>query len=452
MAKTFPVRPPIVALILWAALMAVYNANGREIGGSDSQPAKMAARALALRGNLLLDDDIRRAPPLAERGSFARDLQGHYRSAYSPVGSLFGSVTALLMRAAGADLNAPRGANLIAKITASSLTAVAVCFVFLTLTRFSTTGVSLAVAIGLGLGTNYWALYSQTMGQHEVVAFGLGLMLLSWARPAGEIAKRHLWLGAFGLGLAVTARTQVGPLVGLLCLGLIVRVGWRRALGPIGLATAMLALLLVVQWRWFGHPLGGMVITERLHKDVHAVEGSLSREPWIGAAGLLVSPNRGLLVFSPIVLVALIDIGSSLRALPDYGLGWMYLGCAALYIGYSLYSVWWGGHAYGPRYLLDFAILLTPAAAVALSSVLRAGWMRGLAALLLVWSITVAGVGAFCADNWNTSPASVDLNHGRLWDWRDLQIRRAWVLGPSPQNFTLFNWTSWYPTGPPDVR
>ena len=452
MAKKARLTARVVAVLLWVGLFAVYNANGREIGGSDSQPTKMAARALALRGNLRLDEDIRRIPQLAERASFARDLRGHYRSAYSPVGSLLGGITALLMRAAGAELYAPAGANVIAKITASALTAFAVCFAFLTLTRFSSLGVALAVAIGLGLGTNYWALHSQTMAQHEVVAFGLGLMMLGWVRPAREIAAPHLWLGALGLGLAVTARTQVAPAVALLCLGLIVRVGWKRALGPIMLTAAMLAALLVVQWRWFGHPLGGMVITEQLHEEVHAVSGSLSREPWIGAAGLLVSPNRGLLIFSPIVLIALIGIWPSLRALPQYGLGWLYLGCAALYAGYSLYTVWWGGHSYGPRYLLDFVILMTPAAAVALTRVVRAPWMRGVAALLLGWSMVAAGTGAFYADNWNTHPSSVDKNHARLWDWKDPQIARAWRTGPSTQNFDLFTWVVWYGPNPPDVR
>ena len=206
-AKKARFTPRVIAILLWVGLFAVYNANGREIGGSDSQPTKMAARALALRGNLLLDEDVRRIPQLAERGSFARDLQGHYRSAYSPVGSLLGGVTAVLLRGLGADLDAPRGANLIAKLTASTLTALAVCFAFLTLTRFASMGVALAVAVGLGLGTNYWALHSQTMVQHEVVAFGLGLAMLCWARPVREIAMPHLWLGALGLGLAVTART-----------------------------------------------------------------------------------------------------------------------------------------------------------------------------------------------------------------------------------------------------
>ena len=445
-------RARLTGGLLFLVVFAAYNANGREIGGSDSQPTKLAARSLALRGNLQLDEDVRRIPQLAERASFAKDLQGHYRSAYSPVGSIFGAVTATGMRLVGADLDAPRGPNLIAKLTASTLTALAVVLVFFTLTRFASTGVALAVSIGLGIGTNFWALHSQTMAQHEIVAFGMALCLFNWTQPTRELAARHLWTGALGLAFAITARTQVGPLVGVLCLGLLVRVGWRRALGPIALTSLVLALLIAAQWRWFGHPLGAMPILEQLHPEVHAVEGSLSREPWVGAAGLLVSPNRGLLVFSPIVIIALIGVIPALRTLRDYGLGWAFGGSFLLYAGYACYTVWWGGHTYGPRYLLDFIVLLTPAAAVALDRVITSRITRGVCALLLAWSIVAAGTGAFFSDNWNTSPNEIDKNHSRLWDWRDPQFVRAWHTGASPQNFNLFNWTSYKLTGPEDVR
>jgi hypothetical protein len=431
---------------LFLALVAVYNANGREIGGSDSQPTKFGARALALRGNLRLDDDILTQPLLAERASFARDLRGRYRSAYSPVGSVFGGVTAVGLRALGADLDAPRGPNLIAVLTASTLTAVAVCLVFLTLVPITSRAVALMVAIGLGLGTNFWALHSQTMAQHDVVAFGLALALFNWTRPTPALRARHLWIGALGLAFAVTARMQTAPLVGLMGLGLLVRVGWRRAAGPLALAAGLLAVLLAAQWRWFGHLLGAIPLLEQLHPDVHAVSGSFSREPWVGAAGLLVSPSRGLFVYSPVVLIALFGIMPALRARRDCGLGWALLGALALYAGYSLYTVWWGGHSYGPRYLLDFVVVLAVPAGVALEGVLRGRLARAACAVALAWSMIAAGTGAFFANTWNTSPASVDRNHARLWEWHDPQILRAWQSGLSPQNFNLFNWTVWRTT------
>ncbi|HEX5069094.1 MAG TPA: hypothetical protein VFV78_02675 [Vicinamibacterales bacterium] len=437
MARAFSSRH-LTALGLFVALFLIYNANGREIGGSDSQPTKLAARALALRGNLRLDDDVAKQPLLGERNSFAHDLQGHVRSAYSPIGSVFGGVTAMALRIAGADLNAPLAPNLIAKLTASTLTAMAVVLVFLTLTRFASATASAAVAIGLGIGTNYWALLSQTMALHDVVAFGLALTLYNWTRPTAHLTSRHIWMGALGLGLAVVARQQTAPLVGLLGLGLLARVGWQRALPPLAFAVGLLGILLAFQWHWFGHVLGAVPMLESLHPEVHAVTGTISTEPWIGAAGLLISPSRGLLIFSPVVLVALLGIPGALRTLPYHGIGWALGGSLALYLVYAAYTVWWGGHSYGPRYLLDFVLFLTPPAAVALDTVLRPRWAQALCVLALAWSIVAAGTGAFLADDWNTKPAEVDTHHERLWDWRDSEIPRAWSLGLDPRNFDFF--------------
>jgi hypothetical protein len=436
-------RNRLIATALFLALFLIYNANGREIGGSDSQPTKFAARALALRGNLRLDQDIAEKPLLADRASFARDLQGHFRSAYSPIGSIFGAVTALVMRGLGADLNAVLAPNLIAKLTASAVTATAVTLVFLMLVPFASRWASLATAVGLGLGTNFWALHSQTLALHDVVAFGVALTMFSWTRPTASLNSKHLWIGAIGLGLVVTARMQTAPLVGLMGVGLIARVGWRRATGPLALAVGMLAFLVVMQYHWFGDPLGAVPMLEQLHPEVHAVTGTISHEPWVGAAGLLVSPSRGLFVFSPVVLIALIGLIPALRALPYHGLGWALSGSFALYLAYAVYTVWWGGHSYGPRYLLDFLVCLTPPAAIALDRVIVSPWTRGLCGAALAWSMVAAGTGAFYSDNWNTSPAEVDKHHERLWDWSDSQIPRAWKTGPSEQNFGLLDRAVW---------
>jgi hypothetical protein len=341
----------------------------------------------------------------------------------------------------GVDLDAPRGANLVAVLTASALTAGAVCLVFLTLLRFASRASSFFVAVGIGLGTNFWAVHSQTLAQHDVVAFGLALTLYAWTRPVAELTGGRLAIGALGLALAVTARIQVAPLIAVLGAGLVARVGWRRGLGALVLTALALGALIVCQWHWFGHPLGALLTIESLHPTVHGVSRSLSHEPWIGGAGLLISPNRGLFVFSPVVLIALVGIPAALRRLPRHGIEASLAACLAQYLGYASYSVWWGGHSYGPRYLLDFLVLLTPPAAIALDHVVRVSWARGLAAIALVWSMTAAGTGAFFADDWSTSP-SVDQHHQRLWDWHDLQITRAWRNGLSRQNFNLFNTTS----------
>ena len=107
------------------------------------------------------------------------------------------------------------------------------------------------------------------------------------------------------------------------------------------------------------------------------------------------------------------------------------------------YSVWWAGHTYGPRYLLDVLPLLAPAAAAGVDAIApgrRPG--RVIAAALLAWSVGVAAAGAFVYPNeaWNTRPLEVDRFHERLWAIGDSQIPRALSSPPSPQNFDLFRW------------
>src|SRR5262249_47664138 len=115
----------------------------------------------------------------------------------------------------------------------------------------------------------------------------------------------------------------------------------------------------------------------------------ISREPWIGALGLLVSPNRGLLIFSPIVLLVAAGIARSLGS-ADLRMGWLLSGGAILFVVYASYSVWWGGFTFGPRYLLDLLVPIAPAAACGVEAALSRRWTRWAASLLLAWSVVVA--------------------------------------------------------------
>ena len=439
-----------VAVALFAALFVIYNANGRELQPVDSQPTRLAARALARDGVLTLDRDVAEKPALAERLAFQKDLQGHTRSAYSVVPSIIAAVPAWILSHMGiVDLDAPLAPNLIATLTASLLTAAAVTLVFLALIRLVPRRAALFTAIGLGLGTNYWPLVSRTLWQHETVAFGLALALWASLRPTGSLTRSHFVLAGTGLALAVTCRLQVAPLVAIFLLWMWARAGLWRTLLAAAIVSAATLTLFVAQYRWFGHVLGGFHAMQlgALRLDAHGVTGSLSHEPWIGAFGLLVSPNRGILIFSPVLLLVLAGVRRSLSGPRDLRLAWLLGASAAVFVVYGSYSVWWGGFTFGPRYMLDLLVPLTPAAAFGVEAALSRPWSRWLAATLLAWSVVVAATGAFMYPNdaWNTSPESVDLHHQRVWDWRDMQIVRAWKRGPSPQNFALFDRASFRP-------
>ena len=99
----------------------------------------------------------------------------------------------------------------------------------------------------------------------------------------------------------------------------------------------------------------------------------------------------------------------------------------------------WGGHTYGPRYLIDLLPLLAPLAAAGTGALRASRLARGAAGAAVAWSVALAATGAsyYPAEAWNTNPRDVDRSHERLKDWRDPQLVRCWRTGLSPQNMGL---------------
>jgi hypothetical protein len=106
----------------------------------------------------------------------------------------------------------------------------------------------------------------------------------------------------------------------------------------------------------------------------------------------------------------------------------------------ALFSVWWGGHSFGPRLLAD----VLPALVLGLVPVWRTVWRPGprrwLAGAAFAASVLVEAVGAFHYPSprhveWNWTPKDVDWAHERLWDWRDPQLLRLLRNGPATPGF-----------------
>ena len=431
------------AAVLGLFVFLVFNANGREIPSGDSQAAKFAALMLVRHHTLTLDGLVGRIPQYADRQAFQRDRKGRWRNAYPVPPVLEAAGTAAVMRGAGAlDLNAPLAAPIVAKLTASFLASLASVLAFLIARRFCGTGAAAILALGFGLGTGVWPMASQTLWQHASVLWSVSAAVWLWTRKDGRRPLAEYAALGLLLGWSVSARPQVLPMIAVLAAGMLVAApNHKRLVCALGflVPTSVFAIL---NLQWFGHALG---------PASHLAETSLAAHnvwhtwqwPVTGAAGLLVSPSRGLLVFSPIVLVALAAWGTqSHRSIVRWTAG----AAAVQFVVYASFSVWWGGHSYGPRYLLDLLPVLVPAAAIGMSRLAPASIpVRALGAAALAWSMVTAATGAFCYphDEWNTDPVSVNRRHARLWEVRDSQILRCWERGLSPQNFALFNREAW---------
>jgi hypothetical protein len=242
------------------------------------------------------------------------------------------------------------------------------------------------------------------------------------------------------LGLAGWARPQLAPAIVVLTASMMWRWRGHGFAGAIPVAVIG-ALAIAINVSWFGHPLGAVPYLEGLHSTVHGTSRSVTRQPWMSAAGLLVSPSRGLLIFSPIVAFAAAGLTAVRREGWTSDLRWCAAAAAAQFLTYSMYEVWWGGHTFGPRYALDTFPMLVPLAAAGFQWITARRLTSGLAVAALAWSICATAVGAFVypTEAWNSHPTDVDRDHARLWQWTDSQLARAAHAGWNPNNFALFS-------------
>ncbi len=140
-----------------------------------------------------------------------------------------------------------------------------------------------------------------------------------------------------------------------------------------------------------------------------------------GLAGNLISPSRGLFVYTPVFLFSAWSMARGLWETPLKK--WLCGLTLAHWIAVSSYVVcWWAGECYGPRFFSD----LTPVLVLFLIPYL-ARW-DGLSRLTRTTFVVCALIGlamhlrggwSTAVYEWNVKPVSVGRHPGRNWDWSD---------------------------------
>jgi hypothetical protein len=392
--QPLPVRAPRVrplvapALAVAAVALAVLLANGRPIGAGDTRASERVAVSLVEERDFDLDEHPEIEPP------FAATVGAHRVSIY-PVLS---PVLAVPVFAAVRPFFAldETGAALAGKLSAAlfSSLAAAVLYVCLALRGKQRAAVS---ALLLAVGTSVWST-SQALWQHPAAVLFLTLVLLCLVLAEDDPA----WAGRAGLPLAlmVAARHADIALAAMLAAGIALR--WpRRMLAFVVWALPAAAFVLAYQWASLGSPLR------------HGFSGSLDRfsAPWgTGHLGLLASPAKGLLVFTPLAAVAIAGMVAAFR----HRERWLAstLGAAALahWALMGRWGEWHGGESWGPRLMTDALPLLFLFLPEGFDLAPRLG------AVLAALSIAVQALGAFAYDyQWERGAQRAGVDPS-LWD------------------------------------
>ncbi|MCS6801554.1 MAG: hypothetical protein RMM58_10610 [Chloroflexota bacterium] len=308
---------------------------------------------------------------------------------------------------------------------ASFWVALAALFVFLTAQAITSTAGAVVVALAFAFGTTAWSTASRGLWGHApsllFLSMAIWLLLQAPRRPASAG-----WAG-LPLGLATAARPQ--DWLSVVILGGVVALRSRRQL-PGYLATLAIALVPVLGYQlWiYGQPFSPYSSPTQLLTAANMLEA---------IAGILISPSRGLFIYSPILLLALAGAVARARSGRWTLLDSAFAAVVALHtLMIASFVNWWGGHSFGPRLMTDVLPYLMVFLAYGVEAVRRLpAAPRRLAAattaLLLALSVAIHAIGAnnYAVNFWNAEPVSVNDAPSRLWDVRDAQLLRwrPWI-------------------------
>jgi hypothetical protein len=409
--------------IFWGCLL-VYHANGRPHAGFDTVGAPYTAWAMVRHGSL----DLHSYREL-ERfvGPTIFELSDGRWVSFRPPGIALAVVPVVAPLAAFRE--EPVGITAmhhLGKLAAAAHVAgAAVLFFFLC--RRLVPAAAWPATVLFAFGTSLYSVASQASWQHGPATFWLTLALFLLTDFTKEMGvKRGLWVG-LALGMAIMTRPPAAFFLAATGVAFLYQRRWRGIVGLTLGSAALLAVYCAFNFHYFGDVFRGGYARD--HWD----------EPtplWLGASGLLVAPSRGVLVYSPALMLLpwglwlILTVGrvSTSPGLPG-GLeirptvvAWLGASIATLLLFARWYD-WRGGWCFGPRFLCE-----TMPVCCLLFGYAYAGpsfrWLRGVAVALVCVSVYVHAIGIFghaAETDWCMRHDRPD--QGRcLFEWRDTQI------------------------------
>ncbi|MGO4395757.1 hypothetical protein AB4Z46_30810 [Variovorax sp. M-6] len=389
-------RDVLIAVLLAVVAFLVFNANGRLISAADTFAARYLPFSILRNHSVLLDPVVSavaqgRSPPAArgEDGSAPWILRGRNEQLVSKYPLVVPIVIAPLYVPAVRYLDSiawdphvfDTVARIMEKLCASLIAATSVALLYLLLRRRSSPRTAALLSLVYAFGTTTWVISSQALWLHGLAQL---LIISTMLLITGPCTTRRAALA--GLLCALIAANRQPDAILAAALGLYGLV-WAGRKWPLFVLSGAVPVVLTVAYNLgtVGHLAGAYalrVYPEDLNDDIVA-----------GIAGLLVSPTRGLFVFSPFLLFVPCLIFRALRERSSRGLTLVL--CAAMLVqvvGYAMVD-WRQGIAWGPRWLTDMLPLLMWMLPPIVATLTRAG--RVLFGAACVLSVAIQAVGAF---------------------------------------------------------
>lgn len=312
------------------------------------------------------------------------------------------------------------------KILASGFVALAAAAMYLIARLRLRSLQAAAIALIFAFSTSMWSTASRALWQHGPSALFLAAAL--YLMLAASEAPLAIFFTGFLLGYAYLIRPTNS--ISLVFIGLFLLVNRRKHVWLYVVGASLILMPYCAQNLLdFGNlfPPYSYQLFERLGTAPAIAEALV---------GTLISPSRGLFVFTPFLVFALYAGFLTLRKQ-----GWsfanldVYLICilVAHWVVTSMFEDWGGAWSIGPRYFVDmipfFIYFLIPVFrdSIPTSTAARYALVTAIAAgTLIQWHCSVS-IYPFM---WNGKPKALVEAPERKWDWGDMQFLR----GTCPDN------------------
>jgi hypothetical protein len=300
------------------------------------------------------------------------------------------------------------------QVTMAALAAASIILLSYALARrFVGRWTALLLASAFWFGTSFASTGATALWSHNFGAtFSLATLLLLVTALQTRARSWLLWSGGVA-ALAWIIRPQL--LILSLVIVALLALRWRRGLVAFAVPSGVVAGTFMVFCKvTMGIWLPAYYLPQRL-------EGGAF---WEALAGTMISPGRGLLLFTPLLVIIFLLVGSwrsrtwDERSLVLLGFGWFIL----QWIAIARFPHWWGGWGFGPRLLMDalpglllaIAVLWPRCLSTALAK-LTVGTFIFLT-VISVWVHTVQGLYNPYTRLWYVQP-SIDESPDIIWDW-----------------------------------
>ena len=445
--------------LIFLACTFIYLANGITKGGTrDSVPNSLLALNWLLnhqlnfdnfRGNYFFNNPV---------WFFTESFNGHLTSAY-PIGTAIITLPIYVIFAIVLWLNQLTNGSLLGlelvslditgaifeptrflfeKLAATLVTAASVLIFYLAVHLKFEKSVCLLITFIYAFATSNWSISSQALWQHtasNLALVSIIFCLLKASRVIGKFRIILLVLTGIFCGLVFSSR----PTNSVFAIAAIVYTLFTHRRETIFLALGLTSALLSMGWNSYyfdtllmgGYSNQGALYSFTFHQFVTSF------------LGLLVSPSRGFLIFSPVMLFTIPGVIQIFkhRVKPDEKLLLCLLSASILLcLNYCFITIWWAGWCYGSRFLTDILPVLCFLIGYPLTTHLRqfsqqrrrlfnGGFVCFLTLMLMSTSVQLVGAFTLNKVGWDTIPIPTDMKASfgtdRLWSWYDSPIERS---------------------------